>query len=130
MLVSHLHGDHFGGLPFLILDAQFRRRTAPLTVAGPPGVRARVEAAMEVFFPGSTGVTRRFAVQFVELHEGVSAHVGGMTVTPFEVVQEIQRDGTLATLLQPVMLPDDIPAFDIWPGPSDYLGFNLAGRAG
>jgi ribonuclease BN (tRNA processing enzyme) len=84
--LSHLHGDHFGGVPFLILDAQFRRRTAPLTVAGPPGVKARVEAAMEVFFPGSTGVTRRFAVEFVELHDGVPTPVAGMTVTPFTVI--------------------------------------------
>jgi ribonuclease BN (tRNA processing enzyme) len=35
--VTHLHGDHFGGLPFLILDGQFSHRTAPLLVAGPPG---------------------------------------------------------------------------------------------
>ena len=35
VLVTHLHGDHFGGLPFLILDGQFSRRTAPLLVAGP-----------------------------------------------------------------------------------------------
>jgi ribonuclease BN (tRNA processing enzyme) len=27
VVVSHVHGDHFGGLPFLILDGQFRRRT-------------------------------------------------------------------------------------------------------
>jgi ribonuclease BN (tRNA processing enzyme) len=84
--LTHLHGDHFGGLPFLILDAQFRRRTATLTVAGPPGVRQRVEAAMEVFFPGSTGITRRFAVEFVELTDGTAARAGGMTVTPFAVV--------------------------------------------
>jgi ribonuclease BN (tRNA processing enzyme) len=84
--LSHLHGDHFGGLPFLILDAQFRRRSASLVVAGPPGVRARVEAAMEVFFPGSTSVTRRFTVDFVELHDAVPARVGAFTVTPFAVV--------------------------------------------
>src|SRR5256885_5253601 len=46
VVLSHLHGDHFGGVPFLILDAQFKRRTRPLTVAGPPGVEARVRATM------------------------------------------------------------------------------------
>ena len=59
VLLTHLHGDHFGGLPFLVLDGQFSRRTRPLVIAGPPGVRSRVEAAMEVFFPGSTTVERR-----------------------------------------------------------------------
>jgi ribonuclease BN (tRNA processing enzyme) len=37
VVVSHLHGDQFGGLPFLILDGQFWRRTRPLTVVGPAG---------------------------------------------------------------------------------------------
>ncbi len=83
VLLSHLHGDHFGGLPFLILDGQFSRRTRPLVIAGPPGTRARVEAAMEVFFPGSTGITRRFAVEFVELPERAASAVGPSTVTPF-----------------------------------------------
>src|SRR5215216_441431 len=54
VVVSHLHGDHFGGLPFLVLDAQFSRRERPLVVAGPPGVEERVRAAMEVLFPGSS----------------------------------------------------------------------------
>ena len=58
VLLSHLHGDHFGGVPFLILDGQFRRRTRPLTVAGPPGVEARVRQAMEVFFPGSAAIEK------------------------------------------------------------------------
>jgi len=86
VLLSHLHGDHFGGIPFLVLDGQFRRRTRPLTVAGPPGVEARVRAAMEVLFPGSTGVERRFAVEFVELAAGQSQVLGRLTVTPFGVV--------------------------------------------
>ena len=83
--LTHLHGDHFGGLPFVILDGQFRRRTSALTIAGPRGTRERVEAAMEIFFPGSTGVARRFALEYVELTDGVARHVGGMTVTAFEV---------------------------------------------
>ena len=85
VLLTHLHGDHFGGLPFLILDGQFARRSRPLVIGGPPGVRQRVEAAMEVFFPGSSNVDRRFAVEFVELQERVSTRVGPATVTPFIV---------------------------------------------
>src|SRR5437667_11924608 len=85
VLLTHLHGDHFGGLPFLILDGQFSRRTRPLVVGGPPGVRDRVEAAMEVFFPGSSKVDRRFAVEFVELQERLPTQVGPATVSPFVV---------------------------------------------
>ena len=44
IVLSHLHGDHFGALPFLLLDAQFlARRERPLLIAGPPGTRARLE---------------------------------------------------------------------------------------
>jgi ribonuclease BN (tRNA processing enzyme) len=37
VLVSHLHVDHYGGLPQRILDGQFNRCEAPLTIAGPAG---------------------------------------------------------------------------------------------
>jgi ribonuclease BN (tRNA processing enzyme) len=83
VLLTHLHGDHFGGLPFMVLEGQFSRRMRPLVVAGPPGTRARVEAAMEVFFLGSSRVERRFTVEFVELAERVATAVGPATVTPF-----------------------------------------------
>ena len=86
VLLSHLHGDHFGGVPFLILDAQFSRRARPLVIAGPPGVRARVEATMEALFPGSTAVQRKFEVAFVELAERRAERVGPATVTAFPVV--------------------------------------------
>jgi ribonuclease BN (tRNA processing enzyme) len=88
VLLTHLHGDHFGGLPFMVLDGQFGRRTRPLVVAGPPGARERVLAAMEVFFPGSTKVERRFAVEFVELAPGARTAVGPAVVTGFPVAHE------------------------------------------
>ena len=85
VVLTHLHGDHFGGLPFLILDGQFARRERPLTVAGPPGTRERVLQAMEVSFPGSSTVSRRFEISFVELPEHVATPVGELAVTTFGV---------------------------------------------
>jgi ribonuclease BN (tRNA processing enzyme) len=70
VVLSHLHGDHFGGLPFLVLDGQFTRRTRPLTVLGPTGTAERLHAAMETLYPGSTAVQRRYVLQFVALDAG------------------------------------------------------------
>src|SRR6266702_5931577 len=70
VLVSHLHGDHFGGLPFLILDGQFSRRSRPLAIAGPPGTGRRLAEAMECLFPGSSAPSRRFSVEVTELEPG------------------------------------------------------------
>ena len=61
VLVSHLHGDHFAGLPFFLLDAQLvSRRTAPLLLAGPPGFEERLMIVMEAMFAGSTKAPRKF----------------------------------------------------------------------
>ena len=86
ILISHLHGDHFGGVPFVLLDGQFRRGTRPLTVVGPPGVEARVNAAMEALFPGATRVERRFVTTFVEWREREATDVAGARVVPYPVV--------------------------------------------
>ncbi len=86
ILITHLHGDHFGGIPFLVLDGQFSRRSRRLLVAGPPGLTERVTQAMEVFFPGSSRAQRKFATDFIELAEGAPATIGVLRVTPYEVV--------------------------------------------
>ncbi|HEY2443371.1 MAG TPA: MBL fold metallo-hydrolase, partial [Streptosporangiaceae bacterium] len=76
VFVSHLHGDHFGGLPFLILDGQFTRRTRPLAVAGPPGIARRLTDAMECLFPGSSAASRRFDIPVTELSPGPGPGAG------------------------------------------------------
>ncbi|MGE0725749.1 MAG: MBL fold metallo-hydrolase, partial [Alphaproteobacteria bacterium] len=87
VLVTHLHGDHFCGLPFLLLDAQLvSRRTRPLTIAGPPGLRDRLAAAMEVMYPGSTKIRRAFEVTIEELPAEATTRIGAIAVTPYPMV--------------------------------------------
>jgi ribonuclease BN (tRNA processing enzyme) len=99
VFVSHLHGDHFGGLPFLILDAQFAGRTEPLTVIGPPGIARRLPELMECMFPGSTEVARRFRVDVVELAPGgSSATPGGVRATGFAAEHPSGPEGPALSL--------------------------------
>ena len=87
VVLSHLHGDHFGALPFVLLDAQFHsRRERPLTIAGPPGTRERLFAACEVMFPRSTQNTWRFPLEFAEISPGIPDEVLGFAIRTAEVV--------------------------------------------
>lgn len=69
--ISHFHGDHFGGLPFLLLDCQFvERRTRALTLAGPPGIAARLDQLCEALFSGRTDWS--FPLEIVEVTPGAA----------------------------------------------------------
>jgi ribonuclease BN (tRNA processing enzyme) len=86
LALSHLHGDHFGGLPWLILDGRFAKRTRPLQVAGPPTTRERLEQAFEALYPGSSEVQSPFELRYLELAAGSACELGPAIVTPFEVL--------------------------------------------
>lgn len=86
ILVTHFHADHFGGIPFFILEAQFvTRRARPLTIAGPPGLARWYERWMETAFAGSSKTQQRFDLSLVELEIGRPQTIGTMAVTPYPV---------------------------------------------
>ena len=97
--LSHLHGDHFGGLPFLLLDAQYdSRRERPLTLIGPVGTRERLQAALEVLYPGTSGKPWRFPLDVVNLPCGVCHRFAHVEVETTEVVHPSGAPSTAVRL--------------------------------
>ncbi|MEO8603764.1 MAG: MBL fold metallo-hydrolase [bacterium] len=86
VLISHLHGDHFAGLPFLFLSWIFETpRTRPLTIVGPPGTEARVHELFRAMYRDVSARTLAFEVHYVEVAGSVRITVGGVDLLPFAV---------------------------------------------
>jgi ribonuclease BN (tRNA processing enzyme) len=89
ILISHLHADHFGGVPLLLLDAAVRpaRVRRPVIVAGPGETAIRVRAALEVsgWSAAWTNAMANSRVEFVTLHDRQAKVIAGLSVTCFAV---------------------------------------------
>lgn len=92
---THFHADHFGGIPFFLLDAQFNaKRKRPLLLVGPPGLRSWLDRVVALAFPGDR--TLPFDLQLHEIEIGKPTPVLGMTLTAFPVVHDERAGPCLA----------------------------------
>ena len=65
VVISHLHGDHFGGLPFLLLEALFvTKRTKPLHIIGPPGIEEGTVSLCRILYPGALDGPFQFRIDY------------------------------------------------------------------
>lgn len=86
ILITHFHGDHFGGLPYFMLDAQFfSKRRNPLTILGPSGLREWYVRVMETAFSGSSKTTPKFDLTLQELVPGTTIHMDHLSITTARV---------------------------------------------
>jgi ribonuclease BN (tRNA processing enzyme) len=95
VLLTHLHGDHCGGVPFMLMDAMLgARRSRPLTIAGPRDTRARMDTLAEALFPGSNVMMPKFPLEYVEMEIGRANAVGRLRVTPYPAKHTPQTNPT------------------------------------
>ncbi len=86
VLISHLHGDHFAGLPYLFLEYTYEQcRSRPLTIAGPPGTEERVRRLFAVVYKELAARPSPYALRFIELEPGTATEIDGLHVDPFRV---------------------------------------------
>ena len=86
VLISHFHGDHFGGVPFLFLEGRFQEpRDRPLEVGGPPGVEARVSLLARALYRGGAASPEPSLARFHDLEPDQDHQIGPARVRPFAV---------------------------------------------
>jgi ribonuclease BN (tRNA processing enzyme) len=84
--ISHLHGDHFGGLPFLFLEYLYERpRDRPLRIVGPTGTKDRVWALHRAMYRDLAERPMRFSLDFYELQPEQPQTLYGVELLPFLV---------------------------------------------
>lgn len=85
IVISHFHGDHYGGIPFFLISSMFEfERKAPLTIIGPQGVKERVFDLLETMYPGTVDKLGALKLSFIEFSDAIIEH-GDIKVLALEV---------------------------------------------
>ena len=90
--ISHFHGDHFFGVPALLLRFWEQKRNKPLAIVGQTGVERIVCQAMELAYPGFTGKLM-YPLDFCEIEPGQKMSIVGLE---WSVAQSIHGQRNLA----------------------------------
>ncbi len=91
ILVSHFHGDHFGGIPLLLLASLYQdKRTRPLHIAGPPNVEHRVRNLARAMGHALEDRDWTFPIRFQEVPAGSNYEIGPARIQSFETKHQIE----------------------------------------
>ncbi|MCC7362900.1 MAG: MBL fold metallo-hydrolase [Dehalococcoidia bacterium] len=83
VVISHHHGDHFLGLPFLLLQWKYLGRTRPVRIVGPRDTEAIARQVCERTYP--TVFDSPVAIEWVEARAGEGLQLGALRLEPVEV---------------------------------------------
>ena len=86
IIITHFHGDHYGGIPFLILSRHFEYEHQPLTLIGPSGLKEKLYTLQEVLYPGTSEFYEALNIEFIEYEPKKWIEHNALSVYSREVV--------------------------------------------
>jgi len=95
ILLTHLHGDHCGGIPFLLVDAMLAaKRDRPLAIAGPPDTTARLKSVAAALMPGMHVMVPKFPITYVDMPVQHVCQIGPLKVITYPAVHTKETNPT------------------------------------
>ncbi|MEO1256196.1 MAG: MBL fold metallo-hydrolase [Bacteroidota bacterium] len=91
IVISHFHGDHFGGLPFFFISSMFEKpRRGHLSIVGPKGLKGRVFELQEAMYKGTTEKLQDLDISFHEYTQGLPLTIDDLIIQAWEVDHSLQ----------------------------------------
>ncbi len=92
VFLSHLHGDHCGGLPFFFADyLHDHPRERPLHIAGPQGTEERVRGLFQLMFGDRLEPRELPPTEFHLLEPEREKIIDGIQLLPFRVPHQVRE---------------------------------------
>ena len=86
IVITHFHGDHYGGIPFIVISNKIEyQRSRPLIIVGPEGIKEKTYQLQEALYPGTSDLLEEIGVEFYEYNDTFSEVLAGIEVRGLKV---------------------------------------------
>jgi len=84
IIISHFHGDHFGGLPFLLLEMnKLEQRNKPLQIVVPKSEKNKIRHLFTLLYPGAEDTLDKLDITYLNFEKQV--FIGDIIIESFAV---------------------------------------------
>ncbi len=86
VLISHFHGDHCSGVPFLLLEASIlQKRTKPLIIVGPPKIKENITRLYSALYANVSKEELPFSCEFISILPSKRHEINGIIIKAYKM---------------------------------------------
>ncbi len=86
VLITHFHGDHCSGVPFLLLEASIlQQRKKPLIIVGPPKIKENITKLYSALYVNVSKEELPFSCEFISISPSKPHEINGISIKAYKM---------------------------------------------